>query len=267
MEIELKRISFDADVYDIRKSVALVLHGPDLYDPNDKDNKGRKPNFEIIPGESPAGRLHNGTAILRVNAKLGQKLLRWHREATDNTVVVCGKPLRIFNAHQKVPYLVKQTLEKARYIDPEQDKQHTQKQDYCSQVRLRIAHVQIGVWYKDPNGPPQQGRAFSIEYQREFLRQSAAYITVVYEYGHIRIDVSALSVGACITDVYSPQIGQRETEEENFLILVKFKRIRKLGIGYDEFGQPCASFQHRFCVRLRGNNLRYYIGLVHAPEL
>lgn len=226
MEIELKRISFDADQYDIRKAVALVLHGPDLYDPNDKDNKGRKPNFQIVLGVSPAGRLHNGSAILRVASKLGLRLLRWHRESRDdNTVVVCGKPLRIFNANSKVPFDVKQELEKARYIDPDQDKQHTQKQDYCSQVRLRIAHIQIGVWHRDPNAPPNQGRAFSIEYQREFLRQSAAYLTVVYEHSLIRID-----------------IGQRETEEENFLILVKFSRIRKLGIGYDEFGQPFIIF-------------------------
>lgn len=37
------------------------------------------------------------------------------------------------------------------------------------------------------------------------------------------------------------QIGQRETEETGYLILVKFSSIQKLGIGYDEFGQPCES--------------------------
>ena len=250
MEIELKRISFDADIYDIRKAVALVLHGPDLYDPNDKDNKGRKPNFEIVPGKSPAGRLHDGSAILQVTEKVGQRLLRWHRESKDdNTIVVCGMRLRIFNMHQKVPFNVRQTLEKAHYIDPDQDKQNTQKQDYCSQVRLRIAHIQIGVWYSDPNARPNQGRSFSIEYQREFLRQSAAYITIVYEYSHIRIDVSILCWRVYILDAYSPQIGQRETEEDKNLIIVKFKRIKKLGIGYDEFRQPCAFFPASFpCV-------------------
>jgi hypothetical protein len=45
MEIELTRISFEADVYDVRKAVAAVLHGPDLFDPNDRENKGRVPNF------------------------------------------------------------------------------------------------------------------------------------------------------------------------------------------------------------------------------
>ncbi|KAI9446027.1 RdRP-domain-containing protein [Lactarius indigo] len=225
MDINLKRISFDADQYDVRKAVELVLHGPDLYDPNDKENKGRKPNFLVEMGESPAGRIHNGTAILRVSAKLGLRLLRWNRESDDHNIVVCGRPLRIFNAYQKAPYDVKQTLEKALYIDPDQDKRHTQKKDYASQICLRIANIQIGVWYKESSAPQNQRRAFSTEYEREFLRQSAAYITVVYEYSHIRID-----------------IGQRETEEDNYLIIIKFNNIKKLGIGYDEHGQPFIIF-------------------------
>ena len=240
MEIQLKRISHDANVYDVRKSVELVLHGP-LYDANDKEHKGRKPNFQVVMGVSPAGRLHDGTAILRVPRRLGKQLLQWNYESEDQSIVVCGRPLRIFNAHKDAPYEVKQTLEKARYIDPDHDRLYTQKKDYCSQVRLRIANIQIGVWYREPNAPPNQRRAFSIEYEREFLRQSAAYITVVYEHSLIRIDVSAiLSIDEHIADVYPSQIGQRETEEENYLILVKFTSIRKLGIGYDEFGQPCA---------------------------
>ncbi|KAH8995456.1 RdRP-domain-containing protein [Lactarius akahatsu] len=227
MEIELKRISSDADVYDVRKALELVLHGPGLYDPKDKNNKGRKPNFLVVMGESSAGHLHNGTAILRVPTKLGLRLLRWNRESDDHNVVVCGQPLYILNAHRKVPYDVKQTLEleKARYIDPDQDKLHTQKTEYASQICLRIANIQIGVWYRDPSAPPNRRRAFSTEYEREFIHQSAAYITVVYEYGHIRID-----------------IGLRETEEEIFLIIVRFASIKMLGTGFDEFGRPFIVF-------------------------
>ncbi|KAF8267893.1 RdRP-domain-containing protein [Lactarius quietus] len=224
MEIQLKRISHDADVYDVRKSVELVLHGP-LYDPNDRDYKGRKPRFEVKMGESPADRLHDGTAILYVPKKLGQQLLRWNRESEDQNIVVCKKPLRVYNNHQHAPFDVKQRLEKARYIDPDHDRKYDQKIDYCSQVRLRVATIQIGVWYRDPNAPQNQRRAFSIEYERESLRQSAAYISVVFEHGFIRIDM-----------------GQRETEEDNFIILIKFTRIRKLGIGYDEFGQAFIIF-------------------------
>ncbi len=142
MEIQLKRISLEANVYHVREAVALVLHGPGLYDPNDKGHKGRKPNFEIV-------------------------------------------------AHGKVPPDVKQMLEKALYVEPDQDRLHTQKKDYASQVRLRIAKLQFGVWFKGANDPQAKARAFSIEHERDFLRPSAAYMTLVYERGLIRIDVSA----------------------------------------------------------------------------
>jgi RNA-dependent RNA polymerase len=189
MEIDLNWISHDANVYDVRKSVELVLHGPDLYDPKDRENKGRKPNFQVVMGPSSAGRLHNGTAILRVTTGLGLRFLRWIRDSDDHKVVVCGCPLRISNANRNVPFDVQLTLEKALYIGPDQDRLHAQKGDYCSQVRLRIAKLQFGVWHRDQNAPPN--RAFSIEYEREVLHQSAAYIAVAYEQSFIRIDVSA----------------------------------------------------------------------------
>ncbi|KAH8995451.1 RdRP-domain-containing protein [Lactarius akahatsu] len=227
MEIELKRISFYAEVYDVRKALELVLHGPDLHDPNDSENKGRKPNFLVVMGESPwtTGRSHDGTAILRAPAKLGSRLLQWNRESDDHNVVVCGQPLRIFNAHRKVPRDVKQILEKAYYIDGDQERLHNQKGEYASQIRLRVANVQFGVWYRNPSTPQNQRRAFSIEYEREFLHHgAAACIAVDYERSLIHID-----------------IGQRETEG-NLFINIKFTCIKTLGIGYDEFGRPFIIF-------------------------
>jgi hypothetical protein len=52
MESDIKAIDFDADVYDVRKVLELVLHGPDLHGPNDPRNKGRKPNFEATKSSS-----------------------------------------------------------------------------------------------------------------------------------------------------------------------------------------------------------------------
>jgi len=79
MEIELTRISFEADIYDVRKAVATVLHGPDLFDPN-----------------------HNRKAILRVGSN--------------------PQDLQPFQVRDSVPLGVKQTLEKALYIDLELEK-------------------------------------------------------------------------------------------------------------------------------------------------
>ena len=190
MEIELTRISFEADVYDVRKAVADVLHGPDLYDPNDIENKGRVPNFEITMGKSPAGRIHNGTAILRVGSNLGRRLMKWSRESRDHNIEVKGEPLRIFNLHTPVPPDVKKTLEKALYIDPERDRLRSQIEEKARLVHARIAKIQFGVWYR-PEGSTSPRRTFSIEHEREFLTNSAAYLNLVYEHKQILIDVSA----------------------------------------------------------------------------
>jgi RNA-dependent RNA polymerase len=193
MEFDLKWVSFEADVYDVRKAVALVLHGPDIYDPNDKFYKGRVPNFIVVMGESPAGRHHNGVAILRVTKELGIRLLRWYRASDNNRIVVHGKALKIYNNHRDVPLNVKDTLEKALYVDPDRDKRRNQIEDQSKLVRLRVTHVQFGVWYKSTNSesPSNQKRRFSIEYERDFLLHSAAYISIVYEHKAIHIDVSA----------------------------------------------------------------------------
>ncbi|KAH9014013.1 RdRP-domain-containing protein [Lactarius hengduanensis] len=209
MEIELKRISFDADVYDVRKALELVLHGPDLHDPNDSENKGRKPNFLVVMGESPwtAGRSHDGTATLRVPAKLGSRLLQWNRESDGHNIVVCGRPLRIFDAQRKVPHDVKQILEKAYYIDTDQERLHNQKGEYASQIRLRVANVQFG----------------SMSESSSIMAQQRA---------------SLLTTNAVLIHI---DIGQRETEG-NLFINVKFTCIKTLGIGYDEFGRPFIIF-------------------------
>jgi RNA-dependent RNA polymerase len=190
MEIEIKAIHFDADVYDVRKAVELVIHSPELYDPNDPNNKGRKPNFEVELGESPAGRIHNGTGIIRVSVRVGNKLLKWLKDSDKNKILVKGRALRLFRTTLKVSPLVKQRLEKAFYIGPEKEKKRKFIEDQAREACLRVAKVQFGLWHRPPNTPPNQGRAFSIEYERDFLSNSSAYIYVVYEHKVIRIDVS-----------------------------------------------------------------------------
>ena len=60
-----------------------------------------------------------------------------------------------------------------------------------------------------------------------------------------------------ILDIYLrfhlAQIGQQETEETKYMIVIKFSSIRKLGIGYDDSGQPCG-FPRRHHSRLTANS-------------
>ena len=193
MEIELKGIDFDADIYDIYDAVALVLHGPELYDPNDRTNKGRKPYFEIVLGESPVGWIHNGTAFLRVSVGLGTHLFRW-LQSQNNTIDIgdSGREVRLYKTHREVPPDVKYRVAKALYIEPSQKKERKKIEDKARQVRLRIAKVQFGVWYTQPESDALQNhrRSFSVEYERDFVSQSAAYLNIVYERRLICIDVS-----------------------------------------------------------------------------
>ena len=96
----------------------------------------------------------------------------------------------MFRTPRKVSPLVKQRLDKAFYIGPENEKKRKIIEDQAREARLRVARVQFGLWHRPLNTPRNQGRAFSIEYERDFLSQSAAYIYVVYEHKVIRIDVS-----------------------------------------------------------------------------
>jgi hypothetical protein len=194
MEIELKNIDLSATVLDIYEAVEKVLHGPGFYDPNDRRNNGRKPNFEVIPGTSPAGRIHDGTAILRVPYPVGGRLFRWFWASPEHKIVVKRRALRLFNTYHEVTPGVEYKLERAPYIDPHQEKLREELEEKARQVRLRIAKVQFGVWYTQSDSA-KHGRTFSVEHERDYVTQSAAYLNIIYERSLICIDVSATFLG------------------------------------------------------------------------
>jgi RNA-dependent RNA polymerase len=239
MELDLKYISLEADVYDVRTAVALVLHGPDLYDPNDERYGGRVPNFEVRMGTSDAGRHHDRTAILRVTKEVGRRLLRWCWESDKNNIVVHGRVLKIFHSYRDVTPNVEETLKRGIYVDPERDQHRTLIERQAKLVWPRITQVQFGVWYKSLNFPSVRRRSFSIEYDRYFGPHDAAYVSVVYEYGLIQIDVSTMFFFTKLTKaLYVSQIMRDETPRKYF-IFVKFSNIRKLGLVYDDGQPPC----------------------------
>jgi hypothetical protein len=192
MEFDIKAVDFGADVYDVRKAIELVLHGPDLFDPNDPRNKGRKPNFEVILGESTVGGIHDGTGILLVTNIVGNRLHGWIKDSNRNKILVNGRALRLFRTSRKVPPSLKQQLEKALYVGPEKEKQLKIIESQAREVRPRIAKVQFGVWYRQPNSPSNHGREFSIEYEHDSLSNSEAYVSVVYEHKLVCIEVSTI---------------------------------------------------------------------------
>ncbi|KAI0045365.1 RdRP-domain-containing protein [Auriscalpium vulgare] len=222
MSFDVKGISYDADEFDVQKGIADVLHGPDLYDPDDPSNKGRLPNFKVALNESRAGGVHDGTAILTLPTRhLADRLFAWARE--NHSITVRGKKVKLFRRYDRVPSSLKYILEKAPYIQPEQAQE---RQEILRELdkRLRIEKVQFGVWYKPPSSPASQGRAFSVEYQRDYLQKSAGYLEIVYEHKEILLE-----------------LGERMTEEQAYAVKVKFSSIRKMGIGFD-FGKAFIIF-------------------------
>ena len=160
MKTKRKGVHFDANVYDNDKAVGLVPRRPNLCDLNDCKCKGQTPPFEVIPGVSPTcrGWIHNGTDI--ANDRIPRPFSPFHGIPSD----VGYRPGKSIDSY-------KEQLRKDNENSP-------------SLLHLPIAKVQFGVWFT----PPDQGRAFSVEYEQEYFGQSA---NLVHQDNLICIDVSS----------------------------------------------------------------------------
>ena len=142
------------------KSVGLVPRRPNLCDLNDCKSKGQTHPFEVIPGVSRTcrGWIHKGKDI--ANDRIPRPFSPFHGVPSD-VGYRPGKPIDSY----------KEQLRKDNENSP-------------SLLRLPIAKVQFGVWFT----PPDQGRAFSVEYEQEYLGQSA---NLAHRDNLICIDVSS----------------------------------------------------------------------------
>ncbi|KAH9960254.1 hypothetical protein BGW80DRAFT_78204 [Lactifluus volemus] len=245
MEIELRDIGFDADVYDIYEAVALILRRLYLYDSKDRRNAGKGSYFEVAPGVSPDGRIHNRTAMLGVPIHVGKRLFRWYWESSENNIVVKHHPVRLFDVHRGVPPEVDYDLELASYIVPGRaklQKQIKQSEGQPIQLQFQVAKFQFGVWYTQPDST----RKFSVEYERK----GAIYLYLVNAHDLICID-----------------IRQQEIEQINYRILVRFSTIRKLGKWYDTQEQVCELFCYHRPVLLMVDHNRQSSYLSYTPLL
>jgi RNA-dependent RNA polymerase len=187
MEFDIRYIDFDASYVEVVKAFEAVLHGPDLYDPDDPKAKGRLPNFKIEWHENEAGGAgSNGTSKLIVaTRRIGERLLAWYREE-NNSIRVCDKKMRIYPCRGKVSKALKLTLEKGLYVGPEKQ---VARDEILQKLHayLRVDKVQFGVWFKpDPASPT---RSFSTEWERGYIEQSEAYLSIGYDHKVIIIDV------------------------------------------------------------------------------
>jgi hypothetical protein len=93
------------------------------------------------------------------------------RDSNDDNIEVKGY---LFNLFKSVPLVVKQTFEKALYIDPEEDRLRPHIEEQARLVCARIGKAQFGVWYR-PSNSPSPRRTFSVEHERNFLSNFVGY--------------------------------------------------------------------------------------------
>jgi hypothetical protein len=123
--------------------------------------------------------------------------MRLERTPTDSDSDESENSIAV-NEHSPLPgNTVSSGVEPVRhhvlYDDLERDKRfkfRTRIEDLTHLIHLQIAKVQFGVWY-DPLDSPDTEISFSVEYERDVPRQSAAGLSVVYEHKQIRIEVGA----------------------------------------------------------------------------
>jgi len=127
------------------------------------------------------------------------------------------------------------TLEKGLYVGPEKE---VKRAEILGNLRsyLRIDKVQFGVWFKpEPTSPK---RSFSVEWERGYIEQSEAYLSIGYDHKVIVLEVLFIVYMAPFFDLLALQLGSSMTEEDAYTITIKFSSIRKMRIGFD-FGSPC----------------------------
>jgi hypothetical protein len=160
-----------------------ALENPEHPVPNDPEYQSPDPitgsrSAECRPRTLSSRLINDGSSAPHVSTpSLWQRLLQMVRSSPQSSLVVrnCA-PCSISS-----PYQITMSTRAIR---------RRQIEGQAKQVRLKVAKVQLGVWYRRQDALPSQGRTFSIEYERDFLQNGVAYIHLVYEYGLVRIDVS-----------------------------------------------------------------------------
>ncbi|PCH37887.1 hypothetical protein WOLCODRAFT_65369 [Wolfiporia cocos MD-104 SS10] len=220
MEIEIVQIPSESNEWDVKRTIADVLHGDDFYNPTDP--RDRRVNFKISLNEGPAGMMHNGSGTLMLGErKIGEKFLAWLRRP-ENNIRIHGRKIRLFPGKNKPQYGIIQTLLKAPYVPPETEEERQQKLRKVD-VSLHVDKIQIGVFYRPANALPGSSRAFSNECEISHQDKGAGMMWFEYDHKLIRIQADQI------------------TDQIAYNIAITFANIRRLAIGFD-FGNPFICF-------------------------
>jgi RNA-dependent RNA polymerase len=187
MNIGFKFAPNECSRWDLTRTFAGILHS-ESFAPRSDDE--RLINFQVKLNKNPAGGVRSdGTGTLTVpSEKIGSKLLD---HLYHNPLKIDKRKLKFFREGPP-PKGVALTLEKTPYVNPDLEEER-EKKLRSLEARLRVDIVQFGTFYrptypssKDEDLPP---RAFSIEWEGNYVKRSIGWLTFEYDHKLIRITV------------------------------------------------------------------------------
>lgn len=221
MEIELRKISFQADLYEVKAEFARILHSEQLqlgYDQGDPED--RLMNFHVDLGESDVRR-HNGTGTLTIpNRKIAQMLLS---HAKCNIVFPSVRDYRILmrDSGRRPNRGMLETLRKVPYQDPKVDRDRDNIILKLN-VSWRVDQLQFGLWLRRPSLKYDTKRVntFAVEWEKDYTAVGNAQLTFEFVHKQIRL-----------------LLGDPSLDEVSHSVVIKFSNIQRIWTGY-EF-KPC----------------------------
>ena len=193
MNIEFKSAPNDCSQGDLTRTFANILHS-DKFTPTSRTKDERLINFLVELNRNRDGSVRrDGSGTLTVpSQKIGHKLLKYLRQYP---LKIGKKELKFFRKGVP-PKGLALTLEKTPYVNPRFEEEHGEKLRALKELLktrpgLRVDTVQFGIFYR-PTYPPKddEPRAFSIEWEGNYVKHSSGWLTFEYDRKLIRITVS-----------------------------------------------------------------------------
>ncbi|PPQ77522.1 hypothetical protein CVT25_011319 [Psilocybe cyanescens] len=221
MDLYIRNIPNEVNEWTVTRAIAAVLHSEDFA----PVTEGRLINFRVKLNESTAGGIRNdGTGVLTLPTDtIGSRFLGY---VFNDRIKIDKRKLKFSKSGKPPPEHLSLTLKKTPYVNPDIEEERQQKV-WALDTKLRIDTVQFGIFYQsqypEKKNVPQPPRAFSVEWERDYTRNS--YGCLHFEYDHKLIRIT---------------LGNQLTEEEGRSIAINFASIQKIGAGYD--GKPYICF-------------------------
>ncbi|KAJ3896699.1 RNA dependent RNA polymerase-domain-containing protein [Lentinula edodes] len=221
MEIYMRYIPYQVDKWEVITALANILHN----NPFEQPRPDRKLNFTVhlFRHDGGAVGIHNGTGILRLPfRKIGERFLK---HVKQYPVKIHGKKITFGDKHSTPTDQETAMLQKAPWVDPEKEKDREWRVLELEQgPGLRVVTLQFGVLFQNPKARPNESRAYSIEWEKEYASKGQAWLKFEYDHKLLKIEV-----------------GDRLSENFGSNIVLYFASISKIAVGY-EYGNAFIIF-------------------------